>query len=43
MTGCPSALFLTSMQLNARFRAAKIALHLIGLAAAVCTIVRDGA
>lgn len=39
MTGCPSALFLTSSQIKARFRATTVALHLHGLTDAVSTIV----
>jgi hypothetical protein len=38
MTACPSALFLTVLQVNARFRAARVPLHLIGLEEAVFAI-----
>ncbi len=38
MTDCPSALLLTLLQINARFRAARVPLHLIGLEGAVLAI-----
>jgi anti-anti-sigma regulatory factor len=41
MTGCPSALLLALVQINAAMRTARVALHLIGLAEAIAAIVAD--